>query len=224
VARTLNMVEWVRPTHQARSQETLERLLEAAEEVVAEKGFDNATVSEIVRRAKSSVGSMYARFQDKDSLLVCLHERFCEQALATSAAALDPIRWEGATIGEIFASAIPFVVHVYQLKRGLIRAFIVRGSTDHPFAERAARVSHEISQQLVTLLEARREEIRHPDPALAIDFGLRLMFDTLDSATLNADVQRTLFKLSPQQVAEELTRTFLSYLGVELMPTWETPS
>jgi len=224
VARTLNTVEWVRPTHQARSQETLERLLEAAEEVVAEKGFDNATVSEIVRRARSSVGSMYARFNDKDSLLVCLHERFCEQAMATAQAALDATRWEGATIAEIFASAIPFVVHVYHLKRGLIRAFIVRGSTDQPFAERAGRVSREISQLLVGLLEARRDEIKHPDPALAIDFGLRMMFDTLDSATLYADIQRTLFKHSPQQVAEELARTFLSYLGVETMPAWEESS
>lgn len=224
MARTLNTVEWVRPTHQARSQETLERLLEAAEEVVAEKGFDNATVSEIVRRARSSVGSMYARFNDKDSLLVCLHERFCEQAMATAQAALDATRWEGATIAEIFASAIPFVVHVYHLKRGLIRAFIVRGSTDQPFAERAGRVSREISQLLVGLLEARRDEIKHPDPALAIDFGLRMMFDTLDSATLYADIQRTLFKHSPQQVAEELARTFLSYLGVETMPAWEESS
>ena len=84
MSRTLNKVEWVKPTHQARSQETLERILEAAEELVSERGFDNATVSEIVRRANSSVGAMYARFNDKDSLLVCLHERFCEQALATA--------------------------------------------------------------------------------------------------------------------------------------------
>jgi hypothetical protein len=144
--------------------------------------------------------------------------------MATAQAALDATRWEGATIAEIFASAIPFVVHVYHLKRGLIRAFIVRGSTDQPFAERAGRVSREISQLLVGLLEARRDEIKHPDPALAIDFGLRMMFDTLDSATLYADIQRTLFKHSPQQVAEELARTFLSYLGVETMPAWEESS
>ena len=84
MSRTLNNVEWVKPTHQAHSQETLERLLDAAEELVSERGFDNTTVSEIVHRANSSVGAMYARFNDKDSLLVCLHERFCEQALATA--------------------------------------------------------------------------------------------------------------------------------------------
>ncbi len=115
---TLNKVEWVKPTHQARSQETLERLLDAAEELVSERGFDNATVSEIVRRAKSSVGAMYARFNDKDSLLVCLHERFCEQALATTDMALDPQRWEGAAIADILTTTTPFLVHTYHHKRG----------------------------------------------------------------------------------------------------------
>ncbi|MBI3838081.1 MAG: TetR/AcrR family transcriptional regulator [Planctomycetia bacterium] len=222
MSQMLNKVEWVRPTHQARSQETLERILEAAEEVVAEKGFDNATVSEIVSRAKSSVGSMYARFADKDSLLVTLHQRFCEQALATTEAALDASRWEGASIAEIFSAAIPFLVHVYQLKRGLIRAFIVRASTDRQFADRGGHLGREISQRLISLLMARHDEIKHPDPALAVDFGLRMTFDTLDQATLYGDIQRTTLKFSPEQLAEELTRAFLSYLGVESMPTWDS--
>ncbi len=221
MSQMLNKVEWVRPTHQARSQETLERILDAAEEVVSEKGFDNATVSEIVSRAKSSVGSMYARFADKDSLLVTLHQRFCEQALATTEAALDASRWEGASIAEIFSAAIPFVVHVYQLKRGLIRAFIVRASTDQQFADKGGHLGREISKRLIALLMARRDEIKHPDPALAVDFGLRMTFDTLDQATLYGDVQRTTVKFSPEQLAEELTRAFLSYLGVETMPTWD---
>jgi AcrR family transcriptional regulator len=221
VAQALNRVEWVRPTHQARSQETLERILVAAEELVSEVGFDNATVADIVRRAKSSVGAMYARFNDKDSLLVCLHERFCEQALATAEVALEAERWAGASIADIFAAALPFLVHTYRLKRGLIRAFIVRGSTDHEFAERAGRVGREISARLIALLEARRDEIRHPNPTLAVDFGLRMTFDTLDQETLYFDIRRTTIQLTPEQLGEELTRAFLSYLGVDPPPSWE---
>jgi AcrR family transcriptional regulator len=212
----LNKVEWVKPTHQARSQETLERILDAAEELVSERGFDNATVSEIVRRAKSSVGAMYARFNDKDSLLVCLHERFCEQALATADMALDPARWEGASVAEICSTTTPFLVHTYYHKRGLIRAFIVRCSNDEQFVERANRVSRTISDRLVDLLMARRDEIKHPEPVVAVDFGLRMTFDVLDQETLYADFQRTKIKLSRERLAEELARAFLSYLGVEI--------
>ncbi len=220
MTQALPRVEWVKPTHQARSQETLERLLEATEELVSEKGFDSATVSDIVRRANSSVGAMYARFTDKDSLLVCLHERFCEQALATTEAALEPARWDGATINEILATALPFVVHVYRQKRGLIRAFFVRGCTDHAFAERAGRVGQAISERLIELLIARRDEIKHPDPVLAVDFALRTTFDVLDQASLFHDVRRTKVQLTDEQFGEELTRMFLSYLGIDPAARW----
>ncbi len=219
VAQALHRVEWVRPTHQARSQETLERILEAAEEVVAEKGFDSATVSEIVRRAKSSVGAMYARFTDKESLLACLHERFCEEALATSDAALEASRWEGASIAEIMSTAMPFLVHIYHQKQGLLRAFILRASHDDQFAERGVNLGREISQRLVALLMARRDEIRHPNPEMAVDFGLRMAFDTLDQSTLFPSMQRTMTRFSPELLGEELVRVFLSYLGIEPAPT-----
>jgi hypothetical protein len=141
--------------------------------------------------------------------------------MATTDAALDALRWEGATIAEIFSAAIPFLVHVYQHKRGLIRAFIVRGSTDHLFAEKAGRLSRAISEKLIALLMARRDEITHPNPELAVDFGLRMTFDALDQATLYGDIQRSTVKFSPEQLAEELSRAFLSYLGVEMSPAWE---
>jgi AcrR family transcriptional regulator len=220
VTQAPSQIEWVRPTHQARSQETLERILEAAEEIVAEKGFENATVSEIVRRAKSSVGSLYARFNDKESLLAELHERFCEQAMATTEAVLDPNRWEGASITEILSTALPFVVHVYHQKRGLLRAFMLRGCSDPLFAERGIRVGRDISERMITLLMRRRHEIKHPDPVLAVDFGLRATFDTLDLTTFYADVQRSKLTLTNDQLAEEITRMFLCYLGIATPDSW----
>ena len=67
--RDVPVLRWVRPPQQARSQETLHRILDAAEVLVAEKSFEDASVSEIVRRANSSVGAFYARFEDKDAVL-----------------------------------------------------------------------------------------------------------------------------------------------------------
>ena len=77
------------------------------------------------------------------------------------------------------------------------------------------------AERLLTLLLARRNEIKHPDPVVAIDFGLRMIFDTLDHETVYADFQRGKIKLSREQLAEELTRAFLSYLGVEIPSNWE---
>ena len=69
MAREAHELRWIRPPQQARSQETLGRILDAAEALVAEKGFDDTPISEIVQRAGSSVGAFYTRFPAKDALL-----------------------------------------------------------------------------------------------------------------------------------------------------------
>ena len=64
-----------RPVKQARSKRTLERLLDAAEEVLSHDGLEGATVPAIARRACLSVGVVYRRFPDKDALLRTVYER-----------------------------------------------------------------------------------------------------------------------------------------------------
>jgi AcrR family transcriptional regulator len=103
---------WVRPPQQARSQLTLSRILDASETLLAEKSWEDAGVAEIARRAGSSVGAFYSRFRDKDALLVALHERFVEEAFATSVAALEETRWTGASICEIVRELVAFQVRV----------------------------------------------------------------------------------------------------------------
>jgi AcrR family transcriptional regulator len=209
-----NELRWVRPPRQARSQETLDRILDAAEALVAEKGFENATVAELVRRADSSVGAFYARFRDKEGLLYALYERYFEQAMATADAALDPGRWEGATIPEILHAVVPFLVSVYREREGLIRAFVMRNHADPAFRARRDRLSHRVHDGLTRLLLARSAEIRHPEPARAAAFGLDLVVSAIESAVLFDELRSTV-ELPDDRLAAELTRAYLSYLRVE---------
>ena len=206
-------LRWVRPPQQARSQETLERLLDAAEALVAEKGFADTPVAEIARRAGSSVGAFYTRFPDKDALLHALYERWYEQAVATADAALAPERWEGARIPEILESVVRFLVSIYRDQCGLIRAFVVRNHSDAGFRARRERLSHYVNEGLSGLLLARRREITHPDPARAAAFGLTLVFSTLESALLFGELRSGALVLTDDDLAAELTRAYLNYLG-----------
>jgi AcrR family transcriptional regulator len=211
-------LDWVRPPQQARSHQSLERILDAAEGVVTERGFEGAPIAEIVRRAQSSVGVFYARFRDKDALLSCMHDRFCDRAIATTDAALDPERWEGCGIQAIMETVIPFMVRIFQEKAGLIRAFIVRCSHDEKFMQNAMRMHEHMTKRLEALMLPRRSEIRHPDPALAIDFGLRLVLDKLGHITIFSGAACDAGELNSPTLGVELTRVFLGYLGVESAP------
>lgn len=207
-------LHWVRPPQQARSQETLDRILDAAEALVAEKGFEDATVAEVARRAGSSVGAFYARFRDKEGLLYALYERYLEQAVATADDALDPERWEGASVAEILAAVVRFLVVIYRERGGVLRAFVLRNHTDMEFRARQERLSHYVGDKLRALLLARPHGIAHPDPGRAASFGLTIAFSTIESAILFGETRSGTYSFSDDELAAELTRVYLAYLGI----------
>jgi AcrR family transcriptional regulator len=211
-------LRWVRPPQQVRSRHTLDRILDAAEALVAEKGFADTPVGEVVRRAGSSVGAFYARFPDKDALLYALYERYLEQATATADDALDPGRWRGRAVPEVLAEVVRFLVAIYRAQGGLIRAFVLRNHTDPDFRARQERLSHHVSGKLTALLLSRREEIAHPEPERAAAFGLTMMFATIEGAVLFGETRSRALALSDDELAAELTRAYLAYLGVALPP------
>lgn len=213
-ARFRSDLRWVRPPRQARSQDTLDRLLDAAETLIAEKGFADATVAEIARRAGSSVGSFYTRFHDKEGLLYALYDRYFEQATATADAALDPARWEGAGIAEILRSVTRFLVQVYRERAGLIRAFVQRNHSDANFQARQERLSHYVNERLSALLLARAAEIAHPDPARAAAFGLTFTASTIEGVVLFGELRSNVLALDDDELATELARAYLAYLGI----------
>jgi AcrR family transcriptional regulator len=66
-------------------------VFEAAEAVVAERGYHGASVDEIARRAEISVGTLYNLFGNKENLFACVTEKRVEevrQAMRERAAAV----------------------------------------------------------------------------------------------------------------------------------------
>ena len=205
-------IRWILPK-QARSQRTLDRILDAAEVLVSEKGFDDASVAEVVERAGSSVGAFYSRFRDKDGLLYALHDRFLEQATATADDALEPGRWAGHSIPEILEVVLRFLVATYRQRRGLIRAFVLRNHSDPEFQARQEHLSHYVSTKLAALLLARRGQVGHENPERAVHFGLVMTLGAIESAVLFGDLRTRALTLSDEDLAVELTRAYLAYLG-----------
>jgi AcrR family transcriptional regulator len=214
IAKAKPELQWVRPPRQARSQETLDRILDAAEALVAEKGFEDTPVAEIVRRADSSVGAFYARFHDKEGLLHALYERYYEEAVATADVALDPARWEGASLAELIDSVIRFLVSIFRERKGLMRAFVVRNHTHPEFQARQQRLSHHVVARLSALVLVRRGELGHEDPERATRFGFMLVFSALETMILFGEMRSSLLSLNDDDLATELARSTLAYLGV----------
>ena len=88
------------------SSEVTERLLDAAVDVFAERGFEAARVAEIARRAGLTTGAIYARWQGKRDLIVDAVRHVVGQYMhALSVVASTPAREVLAVLGADPASA-----------------------------------------------------------------------------------------------------------------------
>ncbi len=74
----MTMTTTTEPRISARRQATRERVLEAAGEVFAERGFHGASVEDICERAGFTRGAFYSNFSSKDDLVLELTRRHAE--------------------------------------------------------------------------------------------------------------------------------------------------
>jgi AcrR family transcriptional regulator len=65
----------LRPPQQARSRAVLQKVLGAAEDVLALDGLDGFTIAAVAERAGVSVGGLYRRFTGKEQLLAAVKDR-----------------------------------------------------------------------------------------------------------------------------------------------------
>jgi AcrR family transcriptional regulator len=91
-----------RVPQQERAARRVDALLEAAGAVIAERGFDAATMTAIAERAGASIGAVYQYFPNKEALVFALRTRYAnemeERWTALSVAA------EGMTVPELVGS------------------------------------------------------------------------------------------------------------------------
>ncbi len=198
---------------QARSQETLYRILDAAEALIEEKGLADASIPEIARRAGSSVGGIYARLRDKNELLRALEERFFNELSVRLEDLTSPERWNDAPIAEIARTGVAELVTVFRERRALIQAFIFRAVQDPEFREDGLRFRRKVSDRFIALLRPRFAEVAHPDPEVAVDLGVQFAIGLVQQIALFGELPVRTRPLSDAELIEELTRNFLAYVG-----------
>ena len=213
--RTLETVS--RPK-QARSEQTLHRILDTAERLIEENGVAGVSIPEIARRAHSSVGGFYARFRDKNELLRALEERFFREQRARLERLTRPEAWGDATVPAIVRACMAELVGVFRTRRALIRAFVSRAVHDLEFRGEAQRFEREVSDRVAALLLSRPGAIGHPRPALAVPIAVAIVFGAMTAGVLFGDPRHPFASLSAEEAAEELARNFLGHLDVRLAP------
>ena len=211
-------LRWAQPVHQERSERTRERLLDAAEGEIRDKGYSDASVVEIARRAGCSVGTVYRRFRDKAALFHALDERWGDAFRATMEDAVAAERWDGAQILEILTGYLEFSLGQGREHAELHRAATNMASRDARFAERQRKLAAELHTRLRALLIERRDEIGHADPPGAIEFVLEQLRSMLTARFATSPLDRTLFASSEAKFIDQALTSVSAYLKLEPPP------
>ena len=91
---------------QRRSQETVERILDAAARMFDERGYRGTTTNHVAELAGVSIGSLYQYFPNKDALLVALAERHLDAVAVGFADRLTSLRAEAPPVAEVVRSLV----------------------------------------------------------------------------------------------------------------------
>src|SRR5262245_20324689 len=114
----------VRQPKQRRSQESLERVIRESMRLLEENGFQGFTIQDVSRRADVAVGTIYARFGNKESLLRAVHRQAMEsmrpEHQAVASADSNPAKGARAVI----VDAVRTVAGIFQGNEKLLRAFM----------------------------------------------------------------------------------------------------
>lgn len=144
---------------QLRATQKRVALLEAAAEIIAEKGYEGATLTDVAARARSSIGSLYRYFPDKPAVARALAELY-GQEIAEHWNRLDA---ETATLGvaDLVAAMLHLIIS-YLEKRP---AFMVLVAASHDYQHKPSdRAS--LREHIAALVRRRRSDMREDEARL----------------------------------------------------------
>ena len=205
---------------QARSRESLRKLLKAAAEVLGQHGVEGTTIPRIAQHAGLSPGAVYRRFHDKDALLEAAVLGIMQRQDERIRVALTPAMARQIPLAVFAEQLIRSMLLSYRASAGLLRAIrqFTQGRAHTAFYRKVVKLEFRSYRYLVGLFLVHRREIKHPNPKRAVSFALMMLTSSLIELILvDQDMKnwQVVIPKDDQALKRELLRAFLSYLGVE---------
>lgn len=141
------------PPRQARSAARVEHLLDVAEHVFEEVGYDAATTNLVASRAEVPVGTLYRWFPDKGALAEALTDRYLarlESLVAELVTSIDP----GERIGDFIPRVMARLIEETRAHRAM-PALLISAMVPGGRSAAGARMREGLESHIRSLVELR---------------------------------------------------------------------
>ncbi len=160
---------------QARSRETVGRILDAAAVLLEEHGIEAVTTRAIAERAGITAPSLYRFFADREQILDELIEQHLERLSGFLGAA--EAGWTPGSLAEFVEGELGFYVSYFQANRNAARLWL-DGRVSPTVRAEVLRYNHRTAERLHSLASAAGLAGPHTNPlvfVMAVELGDRIL-------------------------------------------------
>jgi len=147
----------VRAPKQARSQQSLDRALDATLTLLAERGSAAFTLKDVARHAGVSTGSIYGRVAGKDDLIRVAHAREMERIGLETAAAFSRIPDGVVGLEDAVRLAVQALAELLQRNAQVLAPFMLLGRDDPVISERGTTAHLRMQDAFIASLQGRTD-------------------------------------------------------------------
>lgn len=194
---------------QSRSQDSTDRMLDAALAIIAREGMAGLSIAAVSRESGVSNGALYHRFGDRHGLVVAAQDRFLdriENQWRTTAAPLEKVE----DPQELLTRLVEAWLALFVQHRTIMHAFMITEWDDEDLRRRGARTGRLAAGRIVHLLTDRF----HCSPEAA-DTAHRIAFGQAVLSIISSEDETSAVPVSSAERLRHLTRALLAVVQPE---------
>jgi len=211
MARWHNQVVPLNSPKQVRSSASTKRMLDAAEAILANKGPDALTVENVIAEAKTSMGSFYGRFKNREGLILALHNRFL-QTLETEILQAFDSRKPKDSLEEDLADFSYEFFKVVSTNRKSFLFFVIDNSFNTKMRKEAQVIRSVMKERLTRLISSHKNELPRKNLTVSIDTALRIYYGLFLEIVLYENSFSGNQKTSIKKTTQEFSKAVVQYL------------
>jgi len=189
----------------------MNRMLDAAEAILANKGADALTVENVIAEAKTSMGSFYGRFKNRDGLVAALHQRFL-QTVQKEIFSVIQARPAKPNLEADLADFIYNLLKVVTTNRKSFYFFVIGNSFNIKMRREAKKVWALLVAELTKIVKNHKSELKRKTLTAEVEFATRIYYGLFLELVIYENGFAGNGKDSLKKVTKEYAKIIADYL------------
>jgi AcrR family transcriptional regulator len=206
-------MERVNAPKQARSEKRLQDIIQALEALLDGRAFEEITIPDIAARAGCVPASIYARFKDKTSILVALHQSIRDRQITLIDETMRAERHAELSLDESIFKIFRDLAKYYTRHRNLLRPAFLLGDSEI-YGRVAVNIRH--TSDHITAIVRKKAKHTPRDLEKRIDLATRAAYALLQQRMVFHPLATGLHPpANDDEMAAEMTLLFKRNLSTE---------